>query len=142
MIIPDVNLLLYAELDAHPHHVKARRWWEDALNGTRQVGLPPVCLFGFLRLSTSRRVFVEPLTADDATARVERWMSRPNVSVLSTGRSQIDTALRLMRQIGVGGDLTTDIQIAAHALEMQAEVHSNDSDFARFEGLRWSNPLR
>ena len=24
----------------------------------------------------------------------------------------------------------------------QAEVHSNDSDFSRFPGLRWNNPLR
>jgi uncharacterized protein len=142
VIIPDVNLLLYAEIDAHRLHARARRWWEDTLNGQRQVGLPPVCVFGFLRLSTSRRVFVDPLPVDDAVARVEAWLERPNVSVLASGRAQLDAALRLMRQVGTGGDLTTDIQIAAHALELHGEVHSNDGDFARFEGLRWKNPLR
>jgi predicted nucleic acid-binding protein len=38
--------------------------------------------------------------------------------------------------------LLTDAHIAALAIENQAVVHSNDSDFSRFAGLRWSNPLR
>jgi predicted nucleic acid-binding protein len=29
----------------------------------------------------------------------------------------------------------------ALAIEHQAVVHFNDSDFSRFPGLRWSNPL-
>jgi len=35
----------------------------------------------------------------------------------------------------------TDAQIAALALEYDAEVHSADTDFARFAGVRWINPL-
>ena len=38
-------------------------------------------------------------------------------------------------------NLATDAHIAALAMEYQAEVHSNDADFARFPGLRWRNPL-
>lgn len=38
-------------------------------------------------------------------------------------------------------NLATDAHIAALAIEYQAEVHSNDADFARFPGLRWRNPL-
>ncbi len=141
MIVPDVNLLLYAEIDAHPLHRKARRWWEEALSGDRQVGLAPVCLFGFLRLSTNRRVFTEPLPVDDAVHRVETWLQRPNVTTLLPGRAHLDTAFRLLRRLGTGANLTTDVQIAAHALEINGEVHSNDGDFGRFEGLRWVNPL-
>lgn len=142
MIIPDVNLLLYAEIDANRLHPRARRWWEEALNGERQVGLAPVCVFGFLRLGTSRRVFTEPLGVDAAVARVEAWLARPNVTSLVPGRAHVDTALRLMRQVGTGANLTTDVQIAAYAIELNGEVHSNDGDFGRFEGLRWVNPLR
>lgn len=43
--------------------------------------------------------------------------------------------------LGTAGNLTTDAQLAALAVEHQAELHSNDSDFARFDGLRWRNPL-
>jgi len=141
VIIPDINILLYAEIDAYPMHASARRWWEGALNGDVPVGLPPVCLFGFLRISTNRRVFAEPLAIDDALARVRRWLEQANVVRLVPGSEHLDIAFELLAQLGTGGNLTTDVQIAAHALEHRAEVHSNDGDFARFAGLRWLNPL-
>jgi toxin-antitoxin system PIN domain toxin len=141
VIVPDINLLLYAEIDAYPVHGDARRWWEALLNGNAAVGLPPACLFGFLRISTNRRVFAEPLAIDDALSRVRRWLEQPNVTRLVPGSEHLDIAFRLLAELGTGGNLTTDVQIAAHALEHQAEVHSNDGDFARFEGLRWVNPL-
>jgi predicted nucleic acid-binding protein len=37
--------------------------------------------------------------------------------------------------------LTTDAPIAALAIEHGYTLYSNDTDFARFEGLRWQNPL-
>ena len=141
MIIPDVNLLLYAEIDAYAMHDRARRWWEDTLSSDVSVGLAPVCIYGFVRIATNRRVFVEPLTADDAIGRVEMWLQRSTVSLLVAGAAHLETAFRLLRQLGTGANLTTDVQIAAHALEMRAEVCSNDGDFGRFDGVRWSNPL-
>jgi toxin-antitoxin system PIN domain toxin len=141
VIVPDVNLLLYAEIDAYPVHAAARRWWEEALNGERTVGLAPVCLFGFVRIGTNRRVFAEPLAVGEALERVRGWLEQPNVTYLVPGSEHLQLALRLLSQLGTAGNLTTDVQIAAHALEHNAEVHSNDGDFARFEGLRWVNPL-
>jgi predicted nucleic acid-binding protein len=43
--------------------------------------------------------------------------------------------------VTAGGPLTTDAHLAALAIEYQAELHSTDSDFSRFPGLRWRNPL-
>ena len=141
MIVPDVNLLLYAEIEAFPHHPAARRWYEDVMNGDRQVGIAPVCLFGFLRIATNRRVLTDPLPVGDAIARVQRWLERPHVSVLVPGSRHLETAFRLLEALGTGGNLTTDVQIAAHAVEHNGEVFSNDGDFGRFEGVRWVNPL-
>ncbi len=141
MIIPDVNLLLYAEIDAFPQHAAARRWWEGVLNGDRAVGIPTVCVFGFLRIGTNRRVFADPLPVDDAIARVRGWIERGNVTVVTPGTRHLDVAFSLLSRLGTGANLTTDVQIAAHAIELNAEVCSNDADFARFEGLRWTNPL-
>jgi len=141
MIIPDVNLLLYAEIAAHPLHSRARDWWEETLNGERAVGLPPVCIFGFIRISTNRRVFRDPLTTKDAVGRVERWLEQEVTTFLVPGSRHLPLAFGLLERLGTGANLTTDVQIAAHALEQQAEVYSNDRDFARFEGLRWVNPL-
>src|SRR5205814_4092308 len=107
-----------------------------------QVGLAPVCLFGFLRPGTNRSVFTRPLPVKEALDRVEGWLARSNVTTLVPGGAHLETAFRLLRRLGTGANLTTDVQIAAHALEINGEVHSNDGDFSRFEGLRWVNPLK
>lgn len=141
MIVPDVNLLMYAEIDAFPQHAAARRWWEDVMNGERQVGIVPACLFGFIRIATNRRVLVDPLPVEDAIGRAQRWLERPHVVFLLPGTQYLQTAFRLLRSLGTGGNLTTDVQIAAHAAAYNGEVFSNDGDFGRFEGIRWVNPL-
>jgi predicted nucleic acid-binding protein len=43
--------------------------------------------------------------------------------------------------LGTGGNLTSDAHLAALAIENGAELCSCDSDFSRFPGLRWRNPL-
>ena len=141
MIVPDLNLLLYAEIAAFPQHDAARRWWESVMNGERQVGIAPVCIFGFLRIATNRRVLTEPMPVAAAIGRVERWLERPNVVLLVPGTRHLETAFRLLRSLGTGGNLTTDVQIAAYAVDHGGEVFSNDGDFGRFEGIRWVNPL-
>ena len=41
----------------------------------------------------------------------------------------------------MGPYLVTDAHLAALAIENQAELQSNDTDFARFSGLAWRNPV-
>jgi toxin-antitoxin system PIN domain toxin len=141
VIIPDVNMILYAEIDAYPQHEVARGWWEDLLSGETRVALPAISIFGFLRIATSRRIFQEPLAMGDALGRVETWLGRSNVTFLGPGPRHLETAFGLLRALGTGGNLTTDVQLAAYAIENQAELCSNDLDFGRFAGLRWKNPL-
>lgn len=141
MIVPDVNLLLYAEVDAFPQHRRACAWWEGLLSGDQRVGLAPVALFGFVRLGTNRRVFSEPLAVGAALARVRAWLEQPNVSVLVPGTDHLAIAFRLLEGLGTAANLTTDVQLAAHAIEHGGAVHSNDRDFGRFDGLRWVDPL-
>jgi hypothetical protein len=43
--------------------------------------------------------------------------------------------------LGTAGNITTDAHLAALAIEHGAEVCSADTDFGRFRGLRWTNPL-
>jgi uncharacterized protein len=62
--------------------------------------------------------------------------------LLVPGRRHIDIAFDLLKGVGTAGNLTTDVQLAAFALENDAEMFSNDSGFGRFPGLRWTNPLK
>ncbi|WP_328391929.1 type II toxin-antitoxin system VapC family toxin [Nocardia sp. NBC_00416] len=142
MIIPDVNLLLYAVVSGFPQHARAREWWEEALNSPTRVGLTQPVIFGFLRIGTSGRVLESPLPVADAVGYVDTWLEQPNVDLLVPGPSHLRIALNLLTDIGTAGNLTTDAQIAAYAIENQGEIFSNDTDFARFPKIKWVNPLQ
>lgn len=141
MIIPDTNLLLYATVDAFPHHARARAWWEATLSGRDSVGLAPVVITAFVRLATKPAVFTDPMDIEQALSHVEEWRARPMVQVLTSDTRHLDATCTLLRQLGTAGNLTTDAQIAAHALLEQATVASNDTDFGRFPDVRVANPL-
>ena len=47
----------------------------------------------------------------------------------------------LLMPRGTAGNLTGDAHLAALAIEHGAELCSHDTDFARFPGLRWHDPL-
>ena len=124
MIVPDVNLLLYAHVTGFPEHARARRWWEGLMNGIREVGVAGPALFGFVRLASNPRV-----------------LERPHVHFVQPGPRHLKIAFDLLRHVGVAANLTTDAQLAALAIEHQGEVHSNDADFGRFPRLRGVNPI-
>ncbi|MDA1085791.1 MAG: PIN domain-containing protein [Verrucomicrobia bacterium] len=141
MIIPDANLLLYAYDEASPFHPRAKQWWSASLAGAEPVGLVAVVLFAFIRIGTSGKVFENPLTITEAAGHVRSWLQTPMAELLSVSRSDVEQALEWLSEAGVGGNLTTDAQIAAVAKRCRAEVHSADTDFMRFRGVRWKNPL-
>ena len=141
MIVPDVNLLLYAEIADFPQHASARRWWESVLCGDERVGLCPPTVMGFVRIVTNRRVFDHPLSIESATSRVEAWLARPCVRALTPGLDHFERVFRILRGTGTGGGLCTDAEIAAYALAFNGVIHTNDTDFARFPDVRTVNPL-
>ncbi len=141
MIIPDVNLLVFTYNSDAPSHDDAFRWWEDLLGGNEMIGIPWVVVAGFVRLITSRSSMVQPATPPQALDTVDEWFTYPHVTPINPGARHLALFRRALEAAGVGGNLVTDAHIAALAMEYQAEVHSNDNDFARFPGLRWHNPL-
>ena len=141
MILPDLNLLVYAYNSDAPDHAGACSWWETVLTETRPVALPWTVSLGFLRLMTSRSVLVEPLNASEVIGHIRSWLARPQVRILQPGPGHLDLVDELAKAAGKAGSLTTDIHLAALAIEHEAELHSNDGVFKRFPGLRWTNPL-
>lgn len=62
------------------------------------------------------------------------------VVLLGFGPNHLDILSGLLEG-PVGPNLVTDAHLAALAIEHQAELHSNDSDFSRFSGLAWRIPV-
>jgi len=141
VILPDINLLMYAHNSSAPYHGKARNWWAEHLNASLPVAVPWIVSSGFIRLVTHPRVLESPLPATRAADIVAEWLERPNVLVIEPGKAFPSLFFGYLKDLGTGGNLTTDAYLAALAVEHQAELHSNDADFHRFRGLRWSNPL-
>ena len=141
MIVPDVNLLIYAYHEDAPLHGKARRWWESLFGGAERVGVPWAVSLGFMRLMTNRRMLERPMPPERAADCVREWFRYPHVAPLHPGPEHPALLREQLAHAGAGGSLVADAHIAAIAIEYGAEVHSNDADFARFHGLRWRNPL-
>lgn len=142
MIIPDVNLLVYAVFDGYPQHEPAVQWLTGALNGAETVGLTAPAIFGFVRLATSARIHGAPLSVAAVQEYVREWLARPQVQFLTPGPEHVGVALRLLERVGTGASLTTDAQLAAYAVESGGTIHSNDADFGRFADVPWVDPLR
>jgi toxin-antitoxin system PIN domain toxin len=141
VILPDLNLLIYAHNEAAPQHSRARQWWEDLIQREHPIGMPWAVALGFVRLVTHPRVLEQPLPPALALGYVETWLEHSCVRILDPGPRHVRLLHALFEAAGVAGSLTTDAHLAALAIEHQCELHSNDGDFARFPGLRWHNPL-
>ena len=141
MIVPDINLLLYAYNDGSPFYSVARSWWEDLVNGPERIGVPWVVVVGFVRLIINPSAIEFPMSPLEAVDNVRSWFEYPHIVPLNPGPDHLIYFQRNMEVSGIGRNLAPDAHIAALAMERGAEIHSNDSDFGRFPGLRWRNPL-
>lgn len=141
MKLPDLNLLLYAIDEEAPLHGPARAWLEETLSGTEEVGFAWAVLLGFVRLASNPAVFEQPLQAGEALDYVDGWLAQPVATVIHPTQRHPARLRELLEPLGTAGSLTTDAHLAALAIEHGAELCSHDSDFSRFPGLRWHDPL-
>lgn len=140
-MIVDANLLLYAVDENCAQNAAAAAWLQQTLDGDRRVGLPWQTIGAFLRIVTHPRVTANPLTAGDAWRYVEDWLAVPVVWIPPATETTARVYARLGAQVEITGNLVPDAQLAALALEHGVEIASADTDFMRFPGLRWTNPL-
>ncbi len=140
-MIVDANLLLYAVDENSAYNPAAAAWLEQTLSGDSRVGIPWQTIGAFLRIVTHPRVTENPLTSADAWRYVEDWLAMPLVWIPPATETTAQVYARLCAQVEITGNLVPDAQLAALALEHGVEIASADTDFLRFPGLRWMNPL-
>ena len=141
MILVDANLLIYAQVSGSRRHTEAREWLDQRISEDAPVALPWHSILGYLRIVTNRRIFSKPEPIQSAWEQVERWLSWPSTWIPLPGERHPKILSRLLAS-GVSGDLVPDAHLAALALEHGLTVCSCDSDFAKFDGVRWVNPLQ
>jgi len=141
VILVDANILLYAEDRRSARHVTAREWWDAQLSGTSPVCLCWTVLGAFIRIGTNPRVFEHPLSLDQALSRIQSWLDQPCARLVQPTDRHWTVFQKLLREGQAVANLVTDAHLAALAVEHGCELISTDSDFSRFPGVRWRNPL-
>lgn len=141
MILPDINLLVHAHNADSSCHERAREWWDQVLVGSEGVGLAWVVILGFIRISTHRAILLNPMTPAEVSSRIEEWLSLPHVHLPVPAQGHFQRLRENLEHLGTAGNLTTDAHLATLALERGYTLYSTDTDFLRFPGLRWVNPL-
>jgi toxin-antitoxin system PIN domain toxin len=141
MLLPDVNVLVYAHRRDAPDHARYLAWLESEVNSDQAYGLADLVLSGFIRVVTHPRVFNPVSSLDDALAFVNVLRARDNCVPVLPGPRHWDLFCTLCRRAGAKGNVVPDAYLAALAIESGSEWVTTDRGFARFPGLRWRHPL-
>lgn len=137
MLLPDVNVLVYAFRRESPDHERYRDWLHEQINGPADFGLSEPVLAGVLRVVTNPRIFRTPTPTELAVGYVTRLLASPVCRPVRPGERHREIFLDLCRAQGLRGNDVADAYHAALAIESGSEWVTADRGFARFAGLRW-----
>ena len=140
MILPDVNVLIYAFRQDVPQHAICRRWLVDVILGETRFGLSPAVLSAVVRITTNPRVFRVPSSLDEAFGFCNDLLGQPHCQIVEPGERHWDNFRRLCLETDTRGSRITGAWFAALAIEWGCEWVTCDRDFARFPRLKWSTP--
>jgi|SRR5579864_5603777 len=141
MLLPDVNVLVYAHRQDGPEYPLYRPWLEELVNADAAFGMADIVLSGFLRIVTNPRVFARPTPVNLAVSFAEELRAQPNCVTVAPGPRHWSIFSRLCLEAGAKGNLVADAYLAALAIESGSEWITSDRGFSRFPGLRWRHPL-
>jgi uncharacterized protein len=141
VLLPDVNVLIYAHRLESPEHPRYADWLRGLAEGPEPFALSELGASGFIRIVTNPKIWEEPTSTEDALEFIERLRQRSNARLLTYGPASWDVFARLCRAARARGKLIADAYHAALAIEHGCELVTADGDFARFAGLRHRHPL-
>jgi hypothetical protein len=141
LILPDVNVLIYAFRSDAERHEQYKAWLESVLDGPAAYGIAPQALGSVVRICTHPRVFARPSNLRDAFHFCRALLEQPNATVVTPGERHWETFETLCRESKATGNLVQDAWFAALAMEAGCEWITTDRDYARFPGLAWRSPF-
>jgi uncharacterized protein len=140
MILPDVNVLIYAFRLDMPQHAVSRSWLVEVVSGDARFGLSPLALSAMVRITTNPRAYKMPSTTNEAFQFCENLLAQPHCQIVEPGERHWDIFKQLCVVTDTRGSRVSDAWFAALAIESGCEWITFDRDYARFPGLRWRAP--
>jgi toxin-antitoxin system PIN domain toxin len=141
VILPDVNVLLYAFRSDSVDHARYRGWLDAVVNGEEAYGMSPQVLSSVVRIATHPRIYASPSRLEGALSFARVLLAQPTCTVVQPGGRHFSLFEDLCRRAAATGNLVQDAWLAALAVEHGCEWISTDGDYARFPGLRWRRPF-
>jgi len=140
VILPDVNVLLYAHREDTAEHAVCHEWLLTTMKSDAPFGLSETVLSSVVRIATHPKIFKQPSRLDIVLAFTAGLLAQPNAMTVRPGPRHWDIFTRLCRESGARGNIVADAYLAALAIESGCEWITTDGDFARFAGLKWRRP--
>jgi uncharacterized protein len=140
MILPDVNVLIYAFRKDVPQYPVCRKWLDGVMLGDERFGLSPLALAALVRVTTNSRSYPNPNSLEAALGFCEDLLRQPHCQIVEPRERHWDIFRRLCIETDTRGPTVTDVWYAALAIEWGCEWITLDRDYARFPGLRWRAP--
>ena len=137
MILPDVNILVYAFRHDAAHHSISRMWLNNTTAGDSRFAISKLSLAAFVRIVTNGRSYPDPTPPAAAFAFCSSLLAQPNCVTIEPGERHWEIFQRLCIETNTRGPMTTDAWYAALAIEWACEWLTFDRDFARFPGLKY-----
>jgi uncharacterized protein len=141
LILPDVNVLVYAFRPDAENHAAYRTWLESVVSGEAAYGISLQVLSGVIRITTHPRVFAHPDPLADVLAFAKVLLDQPHCQIIEPGPRHWGIFTRLCQSANAKGNLVPDAWLAALAIESGCEWITCDRDYARFTGLQWRPPF-
>jgi len=141
MILPDVNLLIYAYNQSDPRFKTASNWFQNIMNGQKSVCFCWETINGFIRIVTNKAAVPYPYTLGETFQLVDEWLAFPNTIFLKPSNDHFELIKKLALDTNAAGTLYPDAVIAAYAISYNATIASCDRDFRLFDGIKLIDPL-
>lgn len=137
MILPDVNVLIYAFRKDARDHQRYRDWVRSVVNGEAAYGMSPQVLGSLVRIVTHPRIFVRPSGLSETLSFCRALMQPEHCQIVRPGARHWPIFAGLCERVEASGNLVQDAWFAALAIEHGCEWVTSDRDYARFPGLAW-----
>lgn len=143
MILPDVNVLVYAFRRESAHHEAYSRWLSALVSGSDELALTESTLVSVVRIVTNPRIYADPAPTAAALAftGVVRRARRARWLPVTESAWEVFGSIAA-GDTGVRGNLVPDAWLASLARAHGCRLATADRGFARFEGLDWFDPAR
>jgi uncharacterized protein len=140
VILPDVNVLIYAFRADSARHSICKPWLDGIVLGDGQFGMSPLALSAVARITTNPRIFRQPSSIEEAFAFCDNLLGQPHCEQVRPGQRHWSIFKRICVEAGISGPRVSDAWFAALAIEHGCAWITFDRDYARFPDLEWREP--